>query len=138
MVNNEKKHILSKPSAQVKIFRNNIRWPKPKRKVEKLWPLAKAQVIGHSVDGVEEFNHLNYLFLNFRPEARILVRPRQPRILVEAQEDNQGQKRLKIGLQNRPQGQGNLLKGVGNKTVKKQGFRMVYICYFLSNTIFIR
>ena len=37
----EKDH-LSKPLAFVKIFRNKIRWPKPKPKVEKLWPSAKA------------------------------------------------------------------------------------------------
>ena len=60
------------------------------------------------------------IILFFRPEARILVRPRLPGILVEAQEDNQGQKRLKIGLQNRPLGQGNLLKGIDHKTIKKR------------------
>ena len=58
------------------------------------------------------------MILFFRPEARILVRPRLPGILDKAQEDNQGQKRLKIGLLNRPQGQGNLLKGIVNKTVR--------------------
>ena len=49
MVNYWKKTTLSKPLAQVKIFSNKIRRPKTKPKVEKIWLLSKAQVIGHSL-----------------------------------------------------------------------------------------
>ena len=48
-------------------------------------------------------SYLIYLDLDhllfFRPEARVVVRPKRPGFLVEAQEDKQGQKRLKFGLQ---------------------------------------
>ena len=47
----ENKNIYSKPSAQVKIFSNEISRLMPKPKVEKIWLRPKAQVFGNSLEG---------------------------------------------------------------------------------------